>query len=333
MASGNAIKAAGLALILAVATSVQADYRNHDDAAAFINEMVTEHGFERDQVRGWLKDAKRKDGILTSISSPAERVLTWKDYRRIFMTEARIRQGREFMKDYAEDLARAEKELGVAAEVITAIIGVETSYGRNKGSHRVIDALATLAFDYPPRSAFFRKELQEFLLLSREQGFDPLTLKGSYAGAMGYGQFISSSYRYYAIDFDDDGVADIIDNPVDAIGSVANYFKAHRWQPGGVVADRVEPSAEIVSNLTHDGLGLVHKVADFRAKGLSVPSSRKDSDVARLLTLEGADGTEHWLVYQNFRSITRYNHSDLYAMAVYQLSKALIDDKPAGGRD
>ncbi|TVP57743.1 MAG: lytic murein transglycosylase B [Halomonadaceae bacterium] len=319
--------------MLAMASAVQADYSQHDKAAAFVDEMAAEHGFDRDQVRRWLGDAQRQDGIIKSISSPAERVLTWKDYRRIFMTEARIRQGREFMEQYADDLARAEQELGVAAEVITAIIGVETSYGRNKGSHRVIDALATLAFDYPPRSTFFRKELGEFLLLSREQGFDPLELKGSYAGAMGYGQFISSSYRYYAIDFDGDGVADIIHNPVDAIGSVANYFKAHRWQPDGAVADPVEPSADIIANLSHNGLGLVHTVADFRGKGLAVPEGRKDSDAARLLTLEGKEGTEHWLVYQNFRSITRYNHSDLYAMAVYQLSLALMDGEPAEGRD
>jgi len=306
--------------------SVWADYSGSSEGQAFIEKMVSEHGFEADEVSAWLADASRQDNIIDAISSPAERVLTWKEYRRIFLTETRIEQGRQFLDEYADDLARAENEMGVPAEVIAAVIGVETSYGRNKGSHRVIDALTTLGFDYPPRSRFFRSELEHFLLLSREQGFDPLELKGSYAGAMGYGQFISSSYRHYAVDFDGDGVADIIHNPVDAIGSVANYFKEHRWNTGGPVADPVELPEASVEDLRHSGLNVRHKVSDFRARGMTVPESVPDDESARLLTLEGAEGAEHWLVYRNFYVITRYNHSDLYAMAVFQLANALVGE-------
>lgn len=313
-------------LVLLLAPVVQADYSQQPKAQAFMDQMVSEHGFERKQLREWLGSAERKDGIIKSISTPAERVLTWKEYRPIFMTDARIRQGREFMAEHAGALARAEEKFGVDAAIIAAVIGVETSYGRNRGSHRVIDALATLAFDYPPRGDFFRRELEQFLLLSREQDFDPLALKGSYAGAMGYGQFISSSYRHYAVDFDEDGVADIIDNPVDAIGSVANYFSEHRWKPGEPVADPVSPSARTIRDLTHDGLDLPHQVSDFRVRGLELPQARDNAAAARLLSLSGAEGEEYWLVYHNFRVITRYNHSDLYAMAVYQLSRALAGE-------
>ncbi|MDX1589384.1 MAG: lytic murein transglycosylase B, partial [Oleiphilaceae bacterium] len=228
-----------VALVVLMAPQSQADYRDHPKARSFVDEMVAEHGFERDQLLEWLSRAERKDGIIESISRPAEKVLTWKEYRPIFLTEARTRQGREFMAEYSQALSRAREQYGVDPAIIAAVIGVETAYGRKRGDHRVIDALATLAFDYPPRSRFFRSELKHFLLLSREQGFDPLALKGSYAGAMGYGQFIASSYRHYGVDFDEDGVAEILDNPVDAIGSVANYLSEHRWQRGGPVADRV----------------------------------------------------------------------------------------------
>jgi membrane-bound lytic murein transglycosylase B len=220
-------------------------------------------------------------------------------------------------------LARAEQAYGVPPEIVTAIIGVETWYGRYMGKYRVLDALATLAFDYPPRSRFFRSELAQYLLMTREQGLDPLALKGSYAGAMGYGQFISSSYRHYAVDFDDDGVANILNNPVDAIGSVANYFREHRWQRGEPVADQLDADLPAGSALLTKSLKPELEVADYRTAGLPVPESVSGDLPARALRLKAENEHELWLTYRNFYVITRYNHSHLYAMAVHQLAQAL----------
>jgi membrane-bound lytic murein transglycosylase B len=195
----------------------------------FIAEMTREHGFADEQLRDLFKQAERKQAILDAISRPAERVKPWKEYRPIFLTDARIAQGRGFLaREHAKRWQRAEREYGVPAEIIVAIIGVETFYGRNTGSWRVIDALSTLGFDYPPRQPFFRQQLKEFLLLTREEQVDPLTLKGSYAGAMGLPQFMPSSFRAYAVDFDADGRIDIWNNPTDAIGSVAKLLQAAR---------------------------------------------------------------------------------------------------------
>jgi len=198
------------------------------------------------------------------------------------------------MERHAEALRRAESAFGVPREIVTAIIGIETFYGRHKGNDRVLDALATLAFDYPPRSDFFRDELRQYLLLAREQGFDPEKPKGSYAGAMGYGQFIASSYRHYAVDFDGDGLVDLFDSPTDAIGSVANYFYEHNWRRSQPVARRLQE---------REGVALV------------LP--------ARLLVLKDGNERLHWLAYHNFDVITRYNHSELYAMAAWQLARSL----------
>jgi len=207
--------------LFSICISVQADYANHEKAKPFIDDLVEKHGFTRLEIVEALSGAERKESILKAIARPAEKTLNWAKYSKIFLTEQRTSKGLKFIDQYSEALARAESTFGVPKEIITAIIGVETRYGDNKGSYRVLDALATLGFDYEPRSVFFTKELKEMFLLAREQGFDVTALKGSYAGAMGYGQFISSSYRHYAVDFDGDGVADILNNPIDAIGSVA----------------------------------------------------------------------------------------------------------------
>lgn len=187
---------------------------------------------------GVFAEVQRKQSILDAISRPAERVKPWKDYRPMFITDARIARGVDFWRQHEAVLARAEQEYGVPAQYIVAIIGVETFFGRNTGNYRVIDALSTLGFDYPPRAEFFRKELREFLLLAREEQLDPLTLKGSYAGAMGLPQFMPSSFRNFAVDFDGDGHINIWNNPDDAIGSVASYFKRHGWVPGEGVVSR-----------------------------------------------------------------------------------------------
>src|SRR5690606_33614095 len=221
-----------MALAFGLSTSANADYSKHPLAAEFVNEMVEKHGFTADEINHWLSKAEKRQPILDAIARPAEKSKTWKEYRPIFIVPMRITNGVAFWAENRAALARAEKEYGVPAEIIVAIIGVETNYGRNTGSWYVIDALTTLAFDYPPRAPFFRSELVNYFVLTREQKHDPLEFKGSYAGAMGYGQFMPSSYRNFAVDFDGDGFTDIWNNPTDAIGSIANYFKAHGWQTG-----------------------------------------------------------------------------------------------------
>lgn len=303
------------------------NYQSHPQVAPFIQEMATEHGFAQDDLARWFTAAEKKQSILDAISRPAEKTLTWAGYRKIFVTDTRIQQGVQFWQENEEILTKAEQEYGVPAEVIVAIIGVETRYGRNKGKFRVIDALSTLAFDYPRRSKFFRKELKEFLLLAREQKQDPLVLTGSYAGAMGYGQFIPSSYRAYAVDYDKDEFADIWDNTTDAIGSVANYFKRHGWKPGEpvVVRSRVEKTYD--ESVLNKSLKPSASLNELIAKGYKPSVKLNAEQPASAIRLEGEWGTEYWLGLHNFYVITRYNHSRLYAMAVWQLSQEILQKK------
>ncbi len=312
-----------LVLMLLLSFAAQAEnYSKQPGAQAFVDEMVAKHDFDRAYVEGLMLQATRKDRILEAIARPAEKTKEWKDYRKIFIQNSRISKGRVFMQTHADTLARAEQEYGVPAEIITAIIGVETRYGSNKGSYRVVDSLSTLAFDYPKRSKFFRGQLEQYLLLVREQGFDPLAIKGSYAGAMGYGQFIPSSYRHYAVDFDGDGVADIINNPVDAIGSVANYFKQHGWQKGELVTVTATASADHDDALIDKKLKPKYTVADLQQAGF-VPSQTLDQNAqATIMGLQGEAGMEYWVGLKNFYVISRYNHSRLYSMAVFQLSES-----------
>ena len=262
------------------------------DRERFIERMVGEEGFSREQVSAWLDAARHDESVIERISAPAEKVLVWEEYRGIFLTAERVEQGLAFMARHDKALARAESRYGVPAELVTAIIGIETFYGRHSGNDRVLDALVTLGFGYPPRADFFRDELRHFLLLARDQGFDPRDPMGSYAGAMGYGQFIASSYRHYAVDFDGDGAVDLFDSPIDAIGSVANYFHEHHW---------------------HAGAPVVMPLDEWRG-----PVG--DTRLLRL-TVEG--GQEDWIAHSNFDVITRYNHSDLYAMAAWSLAQRL----------
>ena len=309
-------------------STAKANYLAHDEVAAFIQQMVREEGFNAAELSPVFADASFKQGIVDAISRPAERVLTWETYQDIFLTERRVREGRAFMQEYQATLARAEQQYGVPAEVITAIIGVETMYGSNKGRYRVIDALATLAFDYPPRSAFFRSELRHFLLLAREENLNPLAPLGSYAGAMGYGQFISSSYRAYAVDFDADGKRDIWENPIDAIGSVGNYLSRHGWQAGTqvVLSTPVPAGAGSVAGAAVYNVELKPSTDLGALRRLElVPTAITLPDSTRVapMRLQGKQGDEYWLGLKNFYVITRYNHSELYAMAVFQLSEQL----------
>lgn len=306
-----------------LASSVHADYRQYPEAQAFIERMVQEHALQRDDIEAVLMAAERQQAILDAIARPAERTRPWHEYRRIFLTEERIQQGVAFAREQKDALIRAEQVHGVPPQYILAILGVETFYGRYAGRYRVIDALTTLAFDYPPRSAFFTSELEHYLLLVREQGFDPLALQGSYAGAMGYGQFISSSYRHYAVDFDGDGIADILGNPVDAIGSIANYFAQHGWRRG----EKVVVPAELISSNIDDAWGERLKpwlsVAELENEGLRSTVELSDDHRVAPLKLAGEKDSEYWLALNNFYVISRYNHSKMYAMAVHQLAQAI----------
>jgi len=291
----------------------------------FIAEMTRDYGFASEQLRDLFKQAERKQAILDAISRPAERVKPWKEYRPIFLTDSRVAQGVDFWRENEAALSRAEAEYGVPAEIIVAIIGVETFYGRNTGSHRVIDALSTLGFDYPPRQPFFRQQLKEFLLLTREEQVDPLTLKGSYAGAMGLPQFMPSSFLAYAVDFDGDGHIDIWNNPTDAIGSAASYFKQHGWAAGEPVVARAKVSGERFEEGLTVGLESQKNAGEMRALGWQFDKSVADQTAVTAFRLEGAEGDEYWLGLPNFYVITRYNRSVMYAMAVHQLSQLLAD--------
>lgn len=315
-----------LAGVCAVAQPVLAgDYQQSPQVAEFIGEMTRDYGFAGEQLVELFDQVERKQAILDAISRPAEKAKPWKDYRPIFITDKRISQGVEFWKQHEATLARAEAEYGVPPEVIVAIIGVETFYGGNTGSWRVMDALSTLAFDYPPRAPFFRKELREFLLLTREEQVEPLSMTGSYAGAMGLPQFMPSSFRAYAVDFDGDGHINIWNNPTDAIGSVASYFKRHHWQPGQpVVSVATVEGAQVEQGLTV-GLDPVKNVAELRALGWTSADPLADDLPVTAFRLEGAEGAEHWLGLPNFFVITRYNRSVMYAMAVNQLAELLVE--------
>ena len=292
-------------------------------SAEFIRDMAGRHGFDRAELEQLLAGAAVSEAILSAISKPAERRLRWHEYRAIFIKEARIKRGVEFWRANRATLRAAQAKFGVPAEIITAIIGVETFYGRIAGRHRVLDALHTLAFHYPRRAGFFRGELEQFLLMTREQGLDPRALQGSYAGAMGMPQFIASSYRHYAVDFDADGRIDIWNNPADVIGSVANYLAAHGWQPQRPVIARAEISGQRYKHLIGKGLKPDTAAATLRIAGVSSGALYAPDEKLRLFEFELADKKEYWLAHHNFYVITRYNHSALYALAVYQLARAL----------
>lgn len=311
-------------LVLCTLPVQAAGLADREDVKGFINEMHNRHGFDKQSLSELFAKTKIKQSILDAIARPAEKK-AWHEYRPIFLTESRIEGGVAFWNKNEAILERAVQKYGVAPEVIVAIIGVETRYGRYKGNYRVIDALATLGFAYPPRSTFFRKELEQYLLMTRDEKLDPLSLLGSYAGAMGQPQFISSSYRSYAIDFNADGQRDIWNNPADAIGSVANYLARHGWQAGKSVTRRLDNRN--VSNeklLNSKELKPQYSLSKLKAAGFGNIDDKLDSQqLATVIRLEGNDGAEHWLGLQNFYVITRYNHSALYAMAVYQLGQEI----------
>ncbi len=293
------------------------------DVQGFIREMAARHRFDPDQLQAVFNRAQARPSIIAAMSRPAEGK-SWYAYRDIFVNSSRIRGGVRFWRANAAALAQAERTYGVPPEIVVAIIGVETQYGGNMGSFRVLEALSTLAFDYPRRAAYFRKELENYLLLTRQEGIDPLTLRGSYAGAMGLGQFMPSSFLSYAVDFDGDGHRDLWRNPRDAIGSVAHYFQRHGWQAGEPVVVPARVSGTRYPALLSQRLSQPKdSVASLRAQGITPEASVSGTQAAMLLEYQGRGGPEYWLGFDNFYVITRYNHSRLYAMAVYQLSQEI----------
>lgn len=311
-----------ISLLFLFVLPVQAD-SELPDLSVFIDKMVSEHGFDRTELETVFKDVEVKDSILKAISRPAERSKPWYEYRKIFITDSRIKGGVEFWQQHKEALAHAEATYGVPAEIIVSILGVETRYGGNVGGYRVIDALSTLAFRYPPRSPFFRSELEHFLILTREEQMSQLDPVGSYAGAMGLGQFMPSSYRAYAVDFDADGQRDIWTNPTDAIGSIANYLKVHGWVPGQSIVHQTSATKTLPEAMLDNALKPSYSREELAVAGLNLKQLPAGRDVLSLVTLTQQDGEEYWLGRQNFYAITRYNHSRMYAMAVTQLAEAI----------
>ena len=302
----------------------------------FITHMVSTYGFEPAKLGDVFKRTQRSDRILTLMTRPAEKVKPWSQYRPIFITSKRIRDGVAFWNNNDDALARAASKYGVAPEVIVAIIGVETSYGRISGNHRVMDALATLAFHYPENNAkraeFFRIQLEQFLLFTREDELDPLKLTGSYAGAMGMPQFMPENYRKLAIDFDGDGARNIWTNTDDAIGSVANYLSHHGWQQAGPVTSRVNIVSGDPSGFLKSSMKPTFRLAELIAAGITpIDQSISDEEQAALFELEGVAGREYWVGYTNFYVISRYNPRVKYAMAVAQLSEAIRNSRSESG--
>ncbi|MCC6201720.1 MAG: lytic murein transglycosylase B [Gammaproteobacteria bacterium] len=298
---------------------------------AFIHYMVTTHRFDAASLRALFAAADGQQKILDAMAKPAE-AKPWHEYRPIFLTRERIAAGAAFWNEHREALRRAEEQFGVPAAVIVAIIGVETFYGRITGSYTVLEANATLAFHYPPRANFFRGELEQFLLLAREEQVEPLSLRGSYAGAMGLPQFIASSFRRHAVDFDADGKRDIWHSAADAIGSVANYLAANGWrraEPIAMPALRRDGDMEALVAL---GLKPQRTVAELAAGGLVAAGAAVPDATAAVIALDQPTQREYWLGFHNFYVITRYNRSPLYAMAVFQLAEELRQSRELEAR-
>ncbi len=303
------------------------DFANNPNAQQFIDKMVNKHGFDRQQLQEILSQAKRLDSVLrlmdnqaptTSVKPPSGPNGAWLRYRKKFITPDNVQNGVVFWNQYEDALNRAWQVYGVPPEIIVGIIGVETRWGRVMGKTRILDALATLSFNYPRRAEYFSGELETFLLMARDEQDDPLNLKGSFAGAMGYGQFMPSSYKQYAVDFSGDGHINLWD-PVDAIGSVANYFKAHGWVKGAQVAVMANGQAPGLPN----GFKTKYSISQLAAAGLTPQQPLGNHQQASLLRLDVGTGYQYWYGLPNFYTITRYNHSTHYAMAVWQLGQAV----------
>jgi membrane-bound lytic murein transglycosylase B len=308
-------------------------YAKRPDVQAFIREMVEQHGFVERELTGLFARVRRAEPILEAIVPKAPKARNWEEYRGFFLNDRRIAGGAAFWKAHAGALARAEKEYGVPAEYIVAIIGIETFYGRNTGKWRIVDALSTLAFDYPPRAEFFRDELINYLLLVREAGVDVFSMRGSYAGAIGIPQFMPGSLRRYAVDFDGNGRIDLQGSPTDAIGSVASFLSKHGWQPGGEVFFPARVSGEAWRPYADGTVDVKHAIADLARAGVEpqgLPERLAGARAALIELTTPERPSEFRLGLQNFWVLTRYNRSAFYASAVADLARALKKNQEAG---
>ena len=300
----------------------------HPGTEEFVKRAASEHGLAENDVRALLSEAEYKQSIVDAISRPAEGK-PWHEYRPIFLTDKRIHEGVDFWLENRELIASASKKFGVDEEIIVAIIGVETFYGRVTGSYRTIDALVTLGFYYPQnlssdRSPFFSSELMHYIQLAGEEGLPAAKVTGSYAGAMGMGQFMPSSYREYAVDFDGDGSRDLWRSTADVVGSVANYLHRHGWQPGQPVTRRARASKDAAfDEISKSNFTPTQSVAQWADKGFRSSSELSPELPAAVLKLVEKDRNTYWLTFKNFYVITRYNRSPRYAMAVYELSREI----------
>lgn len=297
------------------------NYLEYEELSALIQQTANSGLYSADELHKLFAGVSRQESVLNLMAKPAES-RDWKTYRPIFLTSERIDAGVEFWRAHEDTLKHAEKQYGVPAEIILAILGVETKFGHSKGTIRVIDSLSTLAFDYPARAAYFRKELREYLQLCKQEGLDPAEVKGSYAGAMGYSQFMPSSWRTLAVDFNKDGKRDLINDVDDAIGSVANYFAQNGWKSGAPVAVHAQLINQDYDTAVTTELHTTSNIAQLRQKGLDTHGI-PDETPASAIRLQGEHGGEFWIAMDNFYVITRYNHSPLYAMAVWQLSQEI----------
>lgn len=314
-------------LLILVFFCVPALATEHPGTDEFVQKAISEYGLQEADVRALLAGAEYKQSIIDAISRPAEGK-PWHQYRKIFLTDTRIRQGIAFWKENRELIATASEKFGVDEAVIVSIIGVETSYGRITGSYKTVDALVTLGFYYPQnlssdRSGFFSKELLQYMQLAGEEGLPAADVTGSYAGAMGMGQFMPSSYREYAVDFDGDGKRDLWRSTSDVVGSVANYLHRHGWQPGKPVTRRARASQDAAFDMIKSDLRPTLSVAEWEEKGFRSSSELLPSLPAAVLKLVEEDRNSYWLTFKNFYVITRYNRSPRYAMAVYDLSQEI----------
>jgi membrane-bound lytic murein transglycosylase B len=310
-----------------------AGYTEREEVQAFIAEMQTRHGFDSERLTQLFAQADPIPFVLKAIAPPADpRIKSWRNYRQRFIEPKRLKAGLEFWRKHQATLAKAEALSGVPAEFIVAIIGIETIYGKHLGRFDTFTALATLAFDYPPRADLFRRELEALLLLARDEHRAPTDYRGSYAGAIGLPQFLPSSIRAYAVDFDGSGQIDLTGSPTDAIGSVANFFKLHGWESGGPVAVKVDVTERnplsgtgetAHESLIAEGIKPVRRPAEMSDFGVLVPADAIDAPAALIDLVTPNAATEYWLGYQNFFVITRYNRSSFYAMAVFQFAQIL----------
>ena len=333
-------------ILFFLSNDIFSDYSKHPEAIEVIETLVRDHGFEKNYVIKILESANKQEKILQSMSSPAEFTWTWDRYKKLFIENKRIANGKKFIKENGPLFDQVEQEFGVPREIITSILGVETRYGKIKGNYRVIDSLTTLGFDFPRRSKFFKSELVQFFILTRENNLDINSILGSYAGAMGYGQFISSSYRAYAIDYDGDGYADLFNSVPDAVASIANYLKKHGWKRDGVIIKKVQLNNvskiyKLQSNsnkfiplrftegyeesyIIREGDSLLSIAIEnnLKLQNLMIINKIKDKNlikVGQTIILSKSEDL-YFIGDDNFIAITKYNRSHFYAKAVYDLS-------------